>query len=197
MIPYLTLDKSYAELPDFEGAKYVMSPPLRDRSQQPVLWAGLRSGLVSTVATDHAPFDFQGQKEMGREDFTKIPNGIPSIEDRINLLYTHGVDRGQIDLQTFVDCASTQAAKIFGLYPRKGTLQVGSDADIVVYDPAHPGKISAETQQMAVDYSCFEGWEIAGRPSDVTVRGAVQVRDGKFVGTPGHGQLLTRAPTHY
>ena len=197
VIPYLTLDKSYAELPDFEGAKYVMSPPLRNRSQQPVLWAGLRSGLVSTVATDHAPFDFQGQKEMGREDFTKIPNGIPSIEDRINLLYTHGVDRGQIDLQTFVDCASTQAAKIFGLYPRKGTLQVGSDADIVVYDPAHPGKISAKTQQMAVDYSCFEGWEIAGRPSDVTVRGAVQVRDGKFVGTPGHGQLLTRAPTHY
>jgi dihydropyrimidinase len=197
VIPYLTLDKTYAEQPDFEGAKYVMSPPLRDRVHQPVLWAGLRSRLISTVATDHAPFDFAGQKEMGRHDFTQIPNGIPSVEDRVNLLYTYGVCRGQIDLQTFVDCASTQAAKLFGLYPRKGTLQVGSDADLVVYDPAYRGKISVKTQLMDVDYSGFEGWEVAGRPSVVMVRGKVQASEGEFVGALGHGQLLTRVPTHF
>ncbi|HEX6961246.1 MAG TPA: amidohydrolase family protein, partial [Lacipirellula sp.] len=136
-------------------------------------------------------------KEMGRGDFTKIPNGIPSVEDRVNLLYTHGVARGRIDLQTFVDAASTQAARLFGLYPRKGTIAVGSDADLVVYDPDYRGQISATTQQMAVDYSAFEGWEIEGRPSLVTVRGAVQVRDARFVGTRGHGKLLTRAATHF
>ena len=197
VIPYLVLDKSYAERPDFEGAKYVMSPPLRDRSQQPVLWNALRSRLISTVATDHAPFDFTGQKEMGRADFTRIPNGIPSVEDRVNLLYTHGVCRGQIDLQTFVDAASTQAARLFGLYPRKGTIAVGSDADLVVYDPNYRGAISAQTQQMAVDYSAFEGWHIEGRPSLVTVRGQVQVREGQFMGQKGHGKFLTRAATHF
>ena len=197
VIPYLTLDSTYAERPEFEGAKYVMSPPIRDRIHQPILWAALRSRLISTVATDHAPFDFHGQKEMGRDDFTKIPNGIPSVEDRVNLLYTYGVCPGHIDLHTFVDCASTQAAKLFGLYPRKGTLEVGSDADIVVYDPEYRGKISAETHLMDTDYSGFEGWELLGRPSVVTVRGQVQVRDGKFVGSLGHGQLLTREPTHF
>jgi dihydropyrimidinase len=197
VIPYLVLDKTYAEAADFEGAKYVMSPPLRDREHQPVLWNALRSRLISTVATDHAPFDFAGQKEMGRGDFTKIPNGIPSVEDRVNLLYKLGVKRGRIDLQTFVDAASTQAARLFGLYPRKGTIAVGSDADIVVYDPDYRGKISAKTQQMDVDYSAFEGWEIEGRPSLVTVRGEVQVRDGKFVGRLGHGKFLSRARTHH
>lgn len=197
VIPYLVVDKTYAEQPNFEGAKYVMSPPLRDPVHQPVLWNALRSRLVSTVATDHAPFDFHGQKEMGRGDFTKIPNGIPSVEDRVNLLYTHGVCRWRIDLQTFVDAASTQAAKLFGLYPRKGTIAVGSDADLVIYDPAYRGKISAKTQQMAVDYSAFEGWEIEGRPTLVTVRGQIQVRDGKFVGQLGTGQFLARPATHY
>jgi len=197
VIPYLVLDKSYAEQGDFEGAKYVMSPPLRDKSQQPALWNALRSRLISTVATDHAPFDFHGQKEMGRGDFTKIPNGIPSVEDRVNLLYTHGVAAGRIDLNTFVDSASTQAARLFGLYPRKGTIAVGSDADLVVYDGAHRGKISAKTQAMAVDYSAFEGWELAGRPTHVTLRGQVQVRDGKFVGQPSSGKFLTRAATHF
>ena len=197
VIPYLTLDNSYAEKPDFEGAKYVMSPPLRDPVHKPLLWAGLRSRLISTVATDHAPFDYVGQKEMGRDDFTKIPNGIPSVEDRVNLLYTHGVCEGHIDLNTFVDAASTQAAKLFGLYPRKGAVKVGSDADLVIYDPNYRGQISAETQLMNVDYSAFEGWELKGRPSAVTVRGEVQVRDGEFVGTLGRGELLTRAPTHF
>ena len=197
VIPYLTLDRTYSEKPNFEGAKYVMSPPLRDPIHKPYLWAGLRSRLISTVATDHAPFDFAGQKEMGRDDFTLIPNGIPSVEDRVNLLYTHGVCRGNIDIRTFVDAASTQAARLFGLYPRKGTIQPGSDADLVVYDGDYRGKISAETQLMNVDYSAYEGWEIEGRPSVVTVRGEVQVRDGQFVGTLSRGQLLTREPTHY
>ncbi len=197
VIPYLTLDRTYSELPDFEGAKYVMSPPLRDPIHKPYLWAGLRSRLISTVATDHAPFDFSGQKEMGRDNFTLIPNGIPSVEDRVNLLYTHGVCQGRIDLQTFVDAASTQAARLFGLYPRKGTIQVGSDADLVIYDPDYRGKISVETQNMDVDYSAYEGWEIEGRPSVVTVRGQVQAREGEFVGTLGQGKLLTREPTHF
>ena len=197
VIPYLTLDKTYAERPRFEGAKYVMSPPLRDPIHQPYLWAAIRSRLISTVATDHAPFDFVGQKDMGADDFTKIPNGIPSLEDRVNLLHTYGVCRGRLDLNTLVDAASTQAAKLFGLYPRKGTIQVGSDADLVVYDPDYRGQISASTQQMAVDYSAFEGWEIKGRPTLVTVRGKIQVRDGQFVGALGHGQMLARQPTHF
>ena len=151
---------------------------------------------MSTVATDHAPFDFVGQKEMGRGDFTKIPNGIPSVEDRVNLLYTHGVKTGRIDLNTFVDAASTQAAKLFGLYPKKGTIQLGADADLVIYDPNYRGTISAATQQMAVDYSAFEGWQLEGRPAAVTVRGKLQVRDGQFVGSQDHGEMLCRQPTH-
>jgi len=192
LIQYLLLDKSYAEQPDFEGAKYVMSPPLRDARNQTVLWDGLRDGLIQTVATDHAPFDFASQKPMGREDFTKIPNGIPSLENRVTLLYTHGVVPGRLDLHTFVDVASTQAAKQFGLFPRKGTIQLGADADLVVFDPKYPGTISAKKQAMNVDYSAFEGWPIEGRPDVVTVRGQVAVRGGKFVGTIGRGQFLAR-----
>ncbi len=194
--PYLVLDETYAQKPSFEGAKYVMSPPLRAKQHQDAIWNAIASRMVSTIATDHAPFDFKKQKEMGREDFTKIPNGIPSIEDRVNLVYTHGVKRGRIDLSTFVDACSTQAAKIFGLFPRKGTIALGSDADLVVYDPDYHGKISQKTQQMNVDYSAFEGWEIEGRPSVVTVRGSVMVRDSKFVGKLGHGKFLKREPTH-
>ncbi|HMB95535.1 MAG TPA: amidohydrolase family protein, partial [Tepidisphaeraceae bacterium] len=196
VIPYLVMDSTYAEKPDFEGAKYVMSPPIRDKKHQPILWDALRTRLISTVATDHAPFDFKGQKEMGRSDFTKIPNGIPSIENRVTLLYTHGVATGRIDLNTFVDCASTQAAKLFGLFPRKGTIQLGADADLVVWDPNYRGKITVKEQYMNVDYSAFEGWEIKGRPSVVTVRGKVQAKEGKFVGDPIRGQLLKREPTH-
>ncbi len=197
LIQFLLLDKTYAEKAGFEGAKYVMSPPLRDRRNQPVLWNGLKHGMISTVATDHAPFDFQTQKQMGRDDFTKIPNGIPSLEDRVNLLYTHGVNTGRLSVHQFVDVASTQAAKLFGLFPRKGTIQIGADADLVIYDPKYRGNISAETQSINVDYSAFEGWPIEGRPHVVAVRGHVQVRDGKFVGDAKRGQFLRREPTHF
>jgi dihydropyrimidinase len=195
--PYLVLDASYAERPEFEGAKYVMSPPLRPLPNQDAIWNALSSRAVSTIATDHAPFDFKGQKEMGRGDFTKIPNGIPSVEDRVNLVYTYGVKRGRIDVHTFVDACSTQAAKIFGLFPRKGTIAVGSDADLVVYDPHFRSRITQKTQTMRVDYSAFEGWEIEGRPTVVTVRGKIQVRDGTFVGALGHGKFLAREPSHF
>ncbi len=197
LIQYLTLDKSYAEKPGFEGAKFVMSPPLRDRANQAVLWNGLRDGLIQTVATDHAPFDYKTQKRMGKNDFTKIPNGIPSLEDRVNLLHTHGVAAGKIDLHTFVNSASTQAAKLFGLFPRKGSIQPGADADLVVYDPAYRGRISAKTHHMNVDYSAFEGWKIQGRPSVVTVRGKVAARDGEFTGEIGRGKFLARQPSHH
>jgi dihydropyrimidinase len=197
LIQYLVTDKTYAERPNFEGAKFVMSPPLRDRKNQDVLWNGLRDGLISTLATDHAPFDFATQKRMGEKDFTKIPNGIPSLEDRINVFYTCGVKRGRLDLHRFVDTASTQAAKLFGLFPRKGTIQPGSDADLVIYDPNYRGTLSVRTQTMNVDYNPFEGLAIEGRPSVVTVRGQVAVRDGKFVGQTGRGRFLQREPNHF
>lgn len=197
LIQYLMLDKTYAERPGFEGAKFVMSPPLRDKRNQDVLWHGVATGLINTVATDHAPFDYAKQKEMGRTDFTKIPNGIPSLEDRVNLLYTYGVAAGRLDLHTFVNVASTNVAKIFGLFPRKGAVQVGSDADLVIYDPKYEGVISAKTHHMNIDYSAFEGVKLRGRPSVVTVRGQVAVRDGQFVGTVGRGQFLKREPTHF
>jgi dihydropyrimidinase len=197
LIQYLTLDKTYAEKRKFEGAKYVMSPPLRDKRNQKILWQGLRDGVIQTVASDHAPFDFKTQKAMGKTDFTKIPSGLPPLEDRVNLLYTCGVKTGKIDLQTFVNVASTQAAKTFGLFPRKGAIQPGADADLVVYDPDYRGKISVKTQHINLDYSAFEGWKIAGRPSLVTVRGQVAVRDGKFIGQHGRGKFLARKPVHF
>lgn len=211
VVPYLTLDQTFAEQPDFQGAKYVMSPPIRSKEHGDFLWQCLANGTVDTVGTDHAPFDFTTQKHMGHPDpakcldamarttgtpgnFTLIPNGIPSIEERIKLLYSEGVVRQRIDLQTLVRCASTQAAKIFGLYPRKGCIEVGSDADLVVWDPDWTGKISATTHSMATDYSAFEGREITGRAELVSVRGQVMVRAGEWVGTTGTGIFLRREP---
>ncbi|CAN0594859.1 unnamed protein product, partial [Laminaria digitata] len=172
VIPHFALDHTYAEQANDEGAKFVMSPPLRDRSNQDALWAALASGLTSTVGTDHAPFDFLGQKDMGRDDFTKIPNGIPSIQERVDLLFNLGVRTGRIDLNTFVRVASTNAAQIFGL-AGKGTISVGADADLVIYDPEHTYTLSASTQQSRVDYNAFEGWEMTGRAEVVTARGRV------------------------
>jgi dihydropyrimidinase len=196
LIQYLLLDRTAAET-DFEGAKNVMSPPLRDKKNQDVFWKALADGSVATLATDHAPFDYDTQKQMGRGDFTRIPNGIPSLEDRVNLYFTHGVKRNRIDLQRLVDTASTQAAKLFGLYPRKGAIEIGSDADLVVYDPNYRGKISAKTHQMNLDYNSFEGFEIEGRPHVVTVRGKIATQDGKFVGEVGRGRYLEREPNHF
>ncbi len=197
LIQFLLIDRTYAERPDFEGAKYVMSPPLRDKSNHPVLWAALKDGAISTVSTDHAPFDFSGQKEQGRDDFTKIPSGLPGIQDRVDLLFTHGVGGGHIDLHRFVDVASTQAAKLFGLYPRKGTVAVGSDADLVIYDPDKRRTISSTKHAMNVDYNAFEGWDVTGGPRHVTVRGELAVENGNFVGSFGYGQFVPREPTHF
>lgn len=197
LIQYLLLDRTDAEKPEFEGAKNVMSPPLRDKKNQDVLWQGLRDGTIATLATDHAPFDFATQKQMGKDNFTLIPNGIPSLEDRVNLYFTHGVKGGRIDLKKFVETASTAAAKMFGLFPRKGAIQTGSDADLVVYDPDYRGTISAKTHQMNLDYNSFEGMKIEGRPHVVTVRGELATRDGKFVGEFGRGKFLKREPTHF
>lgn len=196
VIPHFVLDKTYAERPGVEGMKHVMSPPLRDKSNQKHLWDALAQGLIDTVGTDHCPFDVE-QKAMGEGDFTRIPNGIPAIEDRVNLLYTYGVSRGNLDLHRFVDAASTRTARLFGLHPRKGTIAVGADADLVIYDPTYRGVISARTQTVNNNYNGFEGMEIDGRPEVVTVRGQIAVRQGKFVGTPGRGQLLRRQPSHF
>ena len=210
--PYLTLDSSYAEKPGFEGAKYVMSPPIRAKEQQDYLWQALADGVIDTVATDHAPFDFATQKHMGHPEagkavnasfkptgqpanFTLIPNGIPSVEERVKLLYTHGVATGRIDLHTFVRVASTRAAEIFGLYPRKGEIAPGSDADLVIWDPGWSGIITAASHSMATDYSAFEGWPIQGRPESVTVRGKLMVKDGQWCGEKGWGTFLPRKPS--
>jgi dihydropyrimidinase len=196
VLPHFLLDKSYAERPGVEGMKHVMSPPLRAKHNQTALWNALAGGSIDTVGTDHCPFDTE-QKLLGKDSFVNIPNGIPGIEDRVNLLYTHGVQRGRLDLERFVDAASTRAAKLFGLYPRKGTIAVGSDADLVVYDTNYRGVVSAKSHHVNNDYSGFEGMPIEGRPSVVTVRGKVQVRDGKFVGERGRGKMLKREPSHF
>jgi dihydropyrimidinase len=196
VVPHLFLDKSYAERPGVEGMKYVMSPPLRDKRNQKVLLNALETGLIDTVGTDHCPFDKE-QKLLGKEAFTQIPNGLAGIEERVNLLYTYAVKRGSLDLHRFVDAASTRPAKLFGLFPRKGTVAVGSDADLAIYDPSYKGVLSAKTQHANNDYNAFEGMEIEGRPSVVTVQGRVQVRDGKFVGERGRGQLIKREPSYF
>ena len=196
VLPHFLLDKTFAEKPGVEGMKHVMSPPLRAKKNQAVLWNGVATGVIDTVGTDHCPFD-TAQKLLGKDSFANIPNGIPGIEDRVNLLYTFGVKRGRLDMDRFVDAASTRAAKLFGLFPRKGTIAVGSDADLVVYDPEYRGVISAKSQHVNNDYNAFEGLQIEGRPSVVTVRGKVQVRDGKFIGERGRGRFLKREASHF
>lgn len=190
MIQYLTLDKSYAERPDFEGAKWILSPPLREKSDQAALWAGLADGRIDTLGTDHCPFAFEGQKTLGRGDFTKIPNGLAGVEERVALAYTAGVVGGKISLERFVQVAAENPAKIFGLWGRKGTVAPGFDADLVVWDPAVKRTISARTQSLDMDYNPYEGFEVVGAPEVVTVRGEIMVRGGKFVGPAGKGRLL-------
>jgi len=181
----------------FEGAKFVCSPPLRPRSHWPELWKGLVKDDLQVVSTDHCPFDFHGQKELGRGDFRKIPNGLPGVEDRVDLLHDGGVVGGHFTRERWVELISAAPAKLFGLYPRKGAVAVGSDADLVVYDPAARHTISAQTHHMDVDYSCYEGREVVGRSDVVLSRGAVVVRDGQFSGRKGWGRFLKRGTADF
>jgi dihydropyrimidinase len=189
---YLVLDQSYLEKPDFEGAKYIWSPPLREKWNQEALWNALKNGQLQTLGSDQCSFDFKGQKELGRSDFTKIPNGGPIIEDRVSILFSEGVKKGRISLNQFVDLTSTRVAKLFGLFPQKGTVAVGSDADLVIFDPDAERVISAATHHMAVDYNAFEGMRVTGEPVSVLCRGEFVVRDKQFVGKPGYGTYLKR-----
>jgi len=191
---FLTLDD--LARPDFEGAKYVCSPPLRPAEHGAALWRGLRTNDLSVVSTDHCPFCFKGQKELGIGDFAKIPNGMPGVEHRMDLLH-QGVLTAKITLQRWVEIASTTPARMFGLYPRKGVIAAGSDADIVIYDPSAVQVLSASTHHMAVDYSAYEGWEITGRVQATLSRGRVVVSDGAFHGASGHGKFLPRDLNQY
>jgi len=188
---YLFLSQDDMARPGFEGAKFVCTPPLRPREHQAELWRGLRTDDLSVVATDHCPFCYVEQKELGRGDFTKIPNGLPGVENRMDLIY-QGVVSGEISLTRWVEVTSTNPAKMFGLFPRKGTIAPGSDADIVVYDPAAEHTISAGTHHMAVDYSCYEGLRITGQVDTVLSRGRKIIGDGSYSGEPGHGQFVPR-----
>jgi dihydropyrimidinase len=181
----------------FDGAKFICSPPLRPADHQAELWTGLVRDDLQIVSTDHCPFDFHGQKELGRGDFRKVPNGLPGVEDRLDLLHDGGVVAGRISPERWVEIVSTAPARMFGLYPRKGAVAVGSDADIVIYDPNAEHVISAKTHHMDVDYSCYEGRRVRGRSDVVLSRGQVVVRDGQFHGRAGWGQFLRRAPSGY
>jgi dihydropyrimidinase len=189
---YLFLDYTYYESPGFEGAKYVMTPPLRDKSNQEKLWKGLRMNDLQVISTDHCPFCFKEQKELGRDDFSKIPNGGPGVEHRMSLVFDGGVAQGRIGLNRFVELTSTAAAKIFGLFPKKGTIAVGSDADLVIFDPNREQTISAATHHMRVDYSAYEGRTVKGVSEIVFSRGEVIVDNGKFFGKAGAGRFLKR-----
>jgi dihydropyrimidinase len=190
---YLFLDYSYYEKPGFEGAKYVMTPALREKWNQEELWTGLRMDDLQVVSTDHCPFCFKDQKELGLNDFRKIPNGGPGVENRMSLVFNGGVVAKRITLNRFVEVTSTAAAKIFGLFPRKGTIAVGSDADIVIFDPEKKMTISAKTHHMNIDYNCYEGMEVTGVTETVLSRGRLVIENEKFVGKQGDGQFLKRS----
>jgi dihydropyrimidinase len=189
---YLLLSLEDVADKGWEGAKYVFTPPLRERRNQPKLWEGLRSDHLQVVSTDHCPFCFADQKALGKDDFTKIPNGGPGIENRLQLLHHHGVGKGNFSLNRFVELVSTAPARIFGMYPKKGVLAVGSDADLVLWDPNEEHTISAATHHMRVDYSMFEGFHVRGNARDVYSRGELIVSGGNFIGKPGRGNYLRR-----
>ena len=192
-IQYLVLDASLYE-DEANGAKVVMSPPLREKKDQATLWAGLNQGLVNVVGTDHCPFMWE-QKLLGKDDFSKIPNGHPAIEHRMELLFSEGVSKGKITLQKFVEVTSTNAAKIFGMFPRKGTISIGADADLVIFDPNKKHTISAATHHMNCDYSAYEGWELTGKIDTVLLRGKVAVAAGEAKVAKGYGQFIKRRPS--
>jgi dihydropyrimidinase len=189
---YLYLSLENMDAPGFEGAKYVFTPPLREKWHQEKLWQGLAKDDLQVVSTDHCPFCYKEQKELGKDDFTKIPNGGPGIEHRLSLVYSGGVHGKRFSPNRFVQLVSTAPAKLFGLYPRKGTVAIGSDADLVVFDPNEEQTISAETHHMRVDYSMFEGIRVKGVPKIVLSRGRTIIENGQFVGKPGAGEFLKR-----
>jgi dihydropyrimidinase len=189
-IQYLLLDASLYEK-DFEGAKWVMSPPLREKKDQATLWAGINQGLVNIVATDHCPFMW-GQKQMGKSDFSKIPNGHPAIENRMELLFSEGVSKNKISLNKYVEVACTNPAKIFGMFPKKGTIAVGSDADIILIDPKEKHTLSVKTHHMNVDYSAYEGWELTGKVKTVLLRGQIAIDKNKCLLEKGYGKFIRR-----
>ncbi|HEV7679844.1 MAG TPA: dihydropyrimidinase [Candidatus Dormibacteraeota bacterium] len=189
---YLLLGPELYDAPDFEGAKVVLTPPLREAPDREALWASLRTGVLSVVSSDHCPFCFVGQKEMGRDDFRKIPNGGPGIEHRLLLLYGQGVRQGRLTLEQFVDVVATSPAKQFGLFPRKGAILPGADADVVVLDPAGTTTIAAATQHQNLDYTPYEGWTVPGRIDAVYLRGELVVRDGDYVAAAPGGAFLAR-----
>jgi dihydropyrimidinase len=190
---YLFVDESALDQPGFEGGKYIYTPPPRPKEHQDCLWKALRADILSVVSTDHCPFKWPEQKGINGEEFQKVPNGGPGIENRLHMLYTHGVREGRIPLRRFVELTSTNVAKLFGLYPRKGTIAPGSDADIVVWDPEKPLTISAETHHSNVNYNLFEGTQVVGAPEVVMVRGQVIVENDELVAQPGAGQFVKRA----
>jgi len=190
---YLYLSIENFDVPGFEGAKYVFTPPLREKWHQEKLWKGLKQDQLSVVSTDHCPFCMKEQKELGRDDFTKIPNGGPGIEHRMSLIYSGGVAAGRFSANRFVEITSTTPAKLFGLYPRKGTIAVGSDADLVIFNSSKQETISAQTHHMRVDYSMFEGITVTGVPEIVLSRGNVIVENNEFKGRAGAGNYLKRA----
>lgn len=192
---YLLVDASVYE-EDFEGAKWVMSPPIREKKDQAALWSGLQQGLVNVIGTDHCPFTWE-QKKMGKDDFSKIPNGHPAIEHRMELIFSEGVKKGKISLNKFVEVTATNPAKIFGMYPKKGTLAVGTDADIVIFDPEKEHVISKDTHHMNVDYSSYEGWEVTGKTETVLLRGQIAIENEECHLEPGSGQFVKRGKTSY
>jgi dihydropyrimidinase len=179
--------------PNFEGAKYVYSPPVRDKANWDVLWNAVRTDALSVISTDHCAFTWQGQKTMGADDFSKIPNGGPGLEDRLHMIHEFGVRRGRISLNRMVELLATNPAKLFGLYPRKGTVAVGSDADLVIFDPEKRRTISAATQHSRSDYNLYEGTEVTGAVETVFLRGQTLVEGGELVAKPGTGQFVRRA----
>ena len=188
---YLYLDDSCYTKPGFEGAKFVCTPPMRSDADREALWLGLERRELQVVSTDHAPFNFKGQKELGLHDFTKIPNGLPGVEHRVMLMYD-AVRTGKLDMHHFVDLLCTMPARLFGLFPRKGTIAPGSDADLLIFDPARQMIISAANQHQRVDYTPYEGMPVKGVPDTVLLRGRVIVRNGEYVGGQGGGQFLIR-----
>ena len=194
---YLLLDVGAYDEPGFDGAKYVLTPPLREKWNQDELWRGLRSHDLDVISTDHCPFCLRGQKELGRGDFSRIPNGGPGVENRMSLIYHHGVNGGRIDVNRFVELTSTAPARIFGMFPRKGTIAIGSDADIVIFDPQREVTISSsdpQTHHMNIDYSAYEGFRARGYTETVLSRGRVIIDKGEYVGSAGDGQYVKRGP---